>query len=458
MFKKISLLAVIAFAFGGFFVWEGYVTKFLGGDVFAEDDLSGVSFTMPDVVKEIEKPKRESIQLDTRVQTRTQTRDVEQKKVEVTTKSKDTTKVEYYAQPKQEIDVPSVKKPVELPKPLVVSKPRETKPVETKPTETPKPVSQQGIDNTSTNSYLGTAESSKPGEFNLTIDTEKQLPNGQYQIVPKLYQKDGTTAKGGKTLITVNNPQVRTLSPEEKTKFANSDVDTDGDDIPDKEEIRLSTNPLLADTDGDGFLDEDEIKNGFDPLKFSPGDKSDKIVFESPKTVAPSSDTTTQAPEEKKKSKTTDSRFTVNAVTVADVVASGDVHKKVARFSGKALPNIFVTVYIYSDPIIVTVKTDANGNWSYDLDKELPDGNHEVYVAVTDNVGKITAQSQALPFIKTADAIAVQPAVASATEIKNNSTPLEKSQTEFVIIALIITASFIGIALVLIGRRATLIK
>jgi hypothetical protein len=56
---------------------------------------------------------------------------------------------------------------------------------------------------------------------------------------------------------------------------------------------------------------------------------------------------------------------------------------------------------------MVMVKTDEKGNWSYELDKELPDGNHEVYVAITDNAGKIFAKSKPLPFIKSASAVTV---------------------------------------------------
>ena len=70
------------------------------------------------------------------------------------------------------------------------------------------------------------------------------------------------------------------------------------------------------------------------------------------------------------------------------------------EIKGKALPNSFVTIYIYSLPIIVTVKADANGAWTYTLDKELDDGEHEIYVATTDNTGKIAAKSAPFTFTK----------------------------------------------------------
>jgi len=77
------------------------------------------------------------------------------------------------------------------------------------------------------------------------------------------------------------------------------------------------------------------------------------------------------------------------------------------KISGKALPNIYITVFIYSDPIVLTIKTDSNGDWSYTLDKPLEEGNHEVYVAVADNTGKVTAKSEPILFVQTAEATTI---------------------------------------------------
>ena len=473
MFKETSLRVVIAvfFVTGGVFAWGGYSANFLGGTAFANKSVLGEWLSTSGMSEKTKEQETADTPSETTAQTEihiskstesssedmdkpsvqqkkveviTKTEDVmkmdkpsvQQKKVDVITKTEDVMKVEYYVRPKQG-DTASVSGEDKGNAPWAAKK------IGTKDADTQK-------------NYLGTAENDRPGEWKLTIDTAKQLPNGEYQIVPKIYKKDGNIVNGAGAAIAVDELR-KTLSPVEKTSFENSDADTDGDGIPDKEEIRLGANPTLADSDGDGFLDGDEIRNGFDPLKFSPGDKSDKVAFESPKTVATSLKNAGASSETEKRT-VDDYRFMVNTVTVVDTPTAGDAHKKAARFSGKALPNIFITLYIYSDPIIVTVKTDAEGNWTYDLDKELPDGDHEVYVAVTDNVGKITSQSRALPFVKTADAITVKPLSATATEIRKNTSPLERSQTELIIIAAIIIVSFIGIALVLIGRRSSFIR
>ena len=83
--------------------------------------------------------------------------------------------------------------------------------------------------------------------------------------------------------------------------------------------------------------------------------------------------------------------------------------KQTVQLSGKAKPNSLVTVYLYSDPIIAIVETDASGNWTYGFESELENGKHEAYVTATDNEGRITIQSDPLPFVKTAEAITTVP-------------------------------------------------
>jgi hypothetical protein len=78
--------------------------------------------------------------------------------------------------------------------------------------------------------------------------------------------------------------------------------------------------------------------------------------------------------------------------------------EKQVAISGSALPNSYVTLYIYSTPIVVTVKTDRNGKWQYTVDRELETGEHKIYAASVDNTGKIVAKTVAIPFTRTAEA------------------------------------------------------
>ena len=205
--------------------------------------------------------------------------------------------------------------------------------------------------------------------------------------------------------------------------------DSDKDGLNDIDEIRYGSNPNEADTDLDGFIDGDEVKSGFNPLKYSPGDQSDRIVFEDPKVSG----------ETKKKN------YVVDTVELQ----SDDAGKKKLRLTGKGLPNSFVTIYVYSDPIVLTVKTDSEGNWTYELDKDLEDGQHEAYVAITDNTGKITGKSEPIAFVKTAQAVTVIPtAQATVPEATLTVTQHRTERDLFFLVAIIIGALAVALAII----------
>lgn len=122
------------------------------------------------------------------------------------------------------------------------------------------------------------------------------------------------------------------------------------------------------------------------------------------------------------------------------------------RFSGRALPNSFVTLYVFSDPIVVTVKTDQNGLWTYVLNKPLPDGSHELYVATVDDQGKILAKSPAVPFVKTAEALSYSPLF-----VQEPSSPsfLDTLRTHLVAAGAFLALAFVLFALLALGFRGT---
>jgi len=166
-------------------------------------------------------------------------------------------------------------------------------------------------------------------------------------------------------------------------------ADPDNDGLNNNEEYRFGTNPKKPDSDHDGKVDAEEIQTGRDPLVASPDGTKDKMVPDNPQVSGQVKSELYQV-------------TNVEAVPVA----TGTVKMKI---TGKALPNTYVTIYIYSEPIVLIIKTDSDGNWSYVLDKPLEDGKHEVYVAVTDNTGKITAKSEPLVFVQSAQAATVLP-------------------------------------------------
>ena len=217
----------------------------------------------------------------------------------------------------------------------------------------------------------------------------------------------------------------------ERTNDAIS-LDSDGDGVTDFDERTIyGTDPDLPDTDGDGFTDGVEILSGYDPLD----PEAEAVVdYESPK----------------ESGVTRDDVLTIEAIDPISEGTSADGVPAQAVIRGKALPNSFVTLYIYSTPVIVTVKTEADGSFAYRFDKELEDGQHEVYVGITDNAGKIVAKSRPFAFVKEAQAFT--PVDAAATSrISSEPQYQSYSPTNNFVIVLSIAIVAIGLVLILIG-------
>lgn len=217
-------------------------------------------------------------------------------------------------------------------------------------------------------------------------------------------------------------------------------VDSDKDGITDYDEVNLyGTDPHSADSDGDGFTDGSEVLGGFNPKDSTP---EAVVEYESPQEaglvredILEVTSITSLAPDP-------DDTFT-------------DGVKEIAIISGKGLPNSFVTIYIFSTPVVVTVKTGDDGSWSYTFDKELDDGEHEVYVGITDNAGRIVAKSNPLPFVKTAEAftaVAASDTTISPEIVDTTKNTLFLSNT-MLLIVLSIGVLTIGLVLILLGMH-----
>jgi hypothetical protein len=209
--------------------------------------------------------------------------------------------------------------------------------------------------------------------------------------------------------------------------------DTDKDGISDYDEVSIyKTDPLVADTDSDGYVDGAEILSGYNPTDDKP---EANIQFESPKDAGV----------------VREDLLTVTSIGgLLPDAGQGESQSTGAMIAGTGLPSSFVTLYIFSTPIIVTVKTDTQGNWSYIFDKELDDGNHEVYVGITDNAGKIVAKSNPLAFVKTAEAFSPIDAEASAVLNTQPENPSLVSGDMMLVVGSIAVVA-LGLVLILLG-------
>ncbi len=199
--------------------------------------------------------------------------------------------------------------------------------------------------------------------------------------------------------ISASSVRVEQVYQEQKKVFtervgARVFVDSDKDGVSDYDEINIyRTNPKAEDTDKDGASDGKEII-----LRTNPISSEKTAVFAN---VSQNNPLVSGTLEPK--------LLVVKDVLVSRIATSteGVLIAKELTFKGRAIPNSFVTLYIYSEPTVVTVKTNASGEWTYTLDKELPDGEHQIITAITDGGGRVLAKSEPFRFVKVAQAVTV---------------------------------------------------
>jgi len=204
-------------------------------------------------------------------------------------------------------------------------------------------------------------------------------------------------------------------------------ADPDNDSLINDDEYRFGTNPMSPDTDRDGRVDADEIIAGRNPLVASFAPEGDVVVYGNPKETG---------------------REAVELYRVKNIEQINyDDGRKELKITGQGLPNSYVSIYIYSDkPVILTVKTDSEGNWVYILDKPMQEGDHEIYVVVNDNEGKVAAKSTVFSFIQTAEAASANYPRA-AKNLEKAPTPAKSRLGEGYLIFFV--AAFVGLMLAL---------
>lgn len=214
-------------------------------------------------------------------------------------------------------------------------------------------------------------------------------------------------------------------------------------------ELKASGGDLVyKDSNDDGISDYDSVHiYDLDPVKPSPvtiinGEKvkaGDKVLIGlDPKRTEP-----VQIQHE-------EARGALTPITEIHKVAEVKLteEKKVA-LRGTALPNSYVTLYIYSTPIIVTVKTNADGEWEYTVDKEIETGDHVIYTATVNETGKIVARSNPIPFTRTAEAATLDTVPPLGVSDSGRQDIFENPA---VVPLLVLTALFVIAVLFVIGR------
>lgn len=218
--------------------------------------------------------------------------------------------------------------------------------------------------------------------------------------------------------------------------------DTDHDGISDYDEKHIyKSDPFNAYTSGSQLTDGERILLGLDVHTRS----DEQVPVESPMHAGLEAEGIYEVYSIEVKHVPVEA--TTNASTSSPTLPAFD--EQVA-FSGRALPNSFVTLYIFSTPIVVTIKTDLSGAWRYTLDAELPDGEHQLYVATVDSGGKIVAKSPAIPFIKTAEAAEFTPLLIGASSAAD---PLDTLRENLLVLAVGGVLVFAVVGVMILGAR-----
>lgn len=203
------------------------------------------------------------------------------------------------------------------------------------------------------------------------------------------------------------------------------DSDTDG--ISDYDEVYLyKTDPNNARTKESDKTDGEKISEGINPLS----DSSEKIAYQDPRDDRDS--------------------FVSSSYRVDKVQLIKEENKIV--FEGNALPNTYITLYIFSTPIVVTVKTDDQGKWNYELKQELENGEHQIYVASVESSGKIIARSNPILFTKSAEAATI----GIAGSIDNSISTQNFLKDNFILITLAALISIVILSMMFVGNHKTI--
>jgi len=83
-------------------------------------------------------------------------------------------------------------------------------------------------------------------------------------------------------------------------------------------------------------------------------------------------------------------------ITIDQIKNVDKTGKQLLHFEGKTKPNTLVTLYVFSNPVIVVVKSDSSGRWAYDRERNLDSGKHTAFATIYDD--GITRRSKTVDF------------------------------------------------------------
>ncbi len=287
------------------------------------------------------------------------------------------------------------------------------------------------------NKYLASINQLTP--VDLTINTLKDKLSDNNTIATNL-----SLVASDKKIATINLKNVTILDSAENLFISSPFAmmgDQDGDALPDDLESYYGTDPYNADTDGDGHNDGQEVLNNYNPLGEGKltieRTNLDQVLLAKHALVEP--------------------RASTLPSDDAWQVAAANASEGSMNFTGRALANTWVNIFIYSDiPFLATTKSDNSGNWSYTVADPLTEGVHRVYVASNDKNGQLLARSAPVTFLVSNIQNDLAPVGVGQQVNVTDQVTVEKDWTIYYIIGGgFIFLVLLGVILLLIKRRRT---
>ncbi len=278
-----------------------------------------------------------------------------------------------------------------------------------------------------------------------------EVPNGSYFVFARVtspativvmsqppvgiaVQNDITQPSGDNP----NPPPAETYTVPPPDNFGSND--TDGDLVIDDEEATLGTDQNNPDTNGDGTSDSIEL---FGNNEQTADASLDRLITSGTLTADQAADIRARL------ATTFFEQPTTRGIEAPDTLRITKIDNNFPRvgetqllISGVGPAHTYVTLFIYSNPIVVTTKTDASGNFVYTLDADLLDGQHQMYVTVTDETGKIREKSTPFAFfIRRAQAVTEEEYLRGDVDVQQTA---DQPIQNFIRIAVLIVLSLIA--------------
>ncbi len=139
----------------------------------------------------------------------------------------------------------------------------------------------------------------------------------------------------------------------------------------------------------------------------------------------------------------------VNSNTSEEVETISGVKDRRFVFAGRGLPKTLVDIFIFSEPIVVSTETDANGDWVYKLSEPLGAGSHVAYAVTKDKSGNSVRSS-----IYNFEVLAAETVSAEALLDETKATNVAQNFVLYAVALVVALVVVVGLVIFILRKRS----